>query len=77
MDGKDLGDLGAFKLSSEFRVSFRLSATCLCSWFLRPEMVHVPKDGSCTISSIRACYGVDGYPGVCSGRSWRRIVEFR
>ena len=74
VDGKDLGDLGAFKLSSACRSS-RAILVFVLTLFRRPAMVHVPEDGSCAHTTLRACNGFYGLSSVCVGRYWRRVCE--
>ena len=74
VDGKDLGDLGAFKLSSACRSSCAILIFVL-TLFRRPAMVHVPEDGSCADTAIWTCDGLYGLPGVRPRRHWRRVCE--
>lgn len=53
VNGKDLGDLAAFKITSECRRLYDLSpehrltfVSCLGSGAIRPSMVHIPKHGT-------------------------------
>lgn len=77
VDGKDLGDLGAFKLSSEI-ILLAVVPASLTNWIShRSTMVYVPEDGSCSFGEVRTRYGFDGKQSLCPGRSWRRIFEPR
>jgi hypothetical protein len=66
VDGKDLGDLAAFKISSMviFRNPYALSNLISN----RSKVVYVPKHGSCTFWSLRSCNGLFWDPGICIGR---------
>ena len=70
VDGKDLGDLGAFKLSSEI-ILLAVVPASLTNWIsYRSTMVYVPEDGPCTFTAIRTCYGFYGLTCVCIRRYW-------
>ena len=69
VNGKDLGDLAAFRTTSRSP-----SNNSLFSWSdfgpetdIRPTMVHVPEYGSGTYSAVWSCDGSCPRQSVCGG----------
>ena len=69
VNGKDLGDLAAFRTTS--KLPCPKSRRKL---MIRSTMVHVPKYGSGTYSPIWACDGCCSWQGVCGW--WRSKCVF-
>ena len=76
IDGKDLSDLAAFKISSQ---SYQNSSSLTCqrtkNGTNRSTMVHVPKYGTISQRTIRSCHGLDWDESVCC--RWRIIFAFQ
>ena len=72
VDGKDLGDLGAFKVTS----TSVLFWVCVL-WFdvdpCRPAMVYVPENGPGSITTVRSRHGIYGFSSLCPRWSWRGV----
>lgn len=56
VNGKDLGDLAAFKISSKFLACWLDTFAYMRSFSCRPKMVHVPEYGSFAIRKKRTCH---------------------
>jgi hypothetical protein len=80
VNGKDLGDLAAFRTTSMSLFPFSSFLFSLSYIFgpltsfvdradIRPTMVHVPKYGSCTHTQVGSCDGSCPRQGICR---WRR-----
>lgn len=71
VDGQDLGDLAAFKISSWSHVKFVRKSFRLYLIY-RSTVVYVSKHGSFTQRSVWTCYGVYRDENLCFG--WRIIL---